>query len=185
MCVLHRVSFCSVRKETYLYAKREHLPAPVHQEQMQGVRGGEHLPAPAPKEPLQGVGGVRASASTSAKGAHISQLWASKLNLSPCSLQASLARVECWGQTQYMKPCSPPCTRACPRSSPCKECGGASICQHQRRRSECKECGGASISQHQRIRSPCKECGGASICQHQRRRGNCKECGGASIRRRR
>ena len=23
MCVLHRVSFCSVRKETYLYAKRD------------------------------------------------------------------------------------------------------------------------------------------------------------------
>ena len=31
----------------------EHLPAPAHQEPVQGVRGGEHLPAPAPKEPMQ------------------------------------------------------------------------------------------------------------------------------------
>jgi hypothetical protein len=36
---------------------REHLSAPAHQEQMQGVRGGEHLPAPAPKEQMQGVRG--------------------------------------------------------------------------------------------------------------------------------
>ena len=28
----------------------------------------------------------------------------------------------------------------------CKECGGASICQHHRRRNECKECGGAGTA---------------------------------------
>jgi hypothetical protein len=37
--------------------RREHLPAPAPEEQMQGVRGGEHLPAPAPKGPMQGVRG--------------------------------------------------------------------------------------------------------------------------------
>jgi hypothetical protein len=33
------------------------------------------------------------------------------------------------------------------------DCGGASICTHQRRRSRCKECGGASIFPHQRQRA--------------------------------
>jgi hypothetical protein len=35
----------------------EHLPAPAHQEHMQGVRGIEHLPAPAHQKPMQGVRG--------------------------------------------------------------------------------------------------------------------------------
>ena len=43
-------------------------------------------------------------------------------------------------------------------SERCKECGGASICQHARRRSTCRQCGGASICQHNRIRSKCKTC---------------------------
>ena len=43
-------------------------------------------------------------------------------------------------------------------------------------RSTCKECGGASICEHGRVRSTCKECGGASICEHGRRRSRCKEC---------
>ena len=59
----------------------------------------------------------------------------------------------------------------------CKECGGASICQHQRRRSRCKECGGGSICQHQRRRDTCKDCGGGGICKHQRQRKSCKDCG--------
>ena len=46
----------------------EHLPAPARKEQMQGVRGGEHLPAPAHQEPMQGVRGVE-PARTSAGGA--------------------------------------------------------------------------------------------------------------------
>ena len=50
--------------------------------------------------------------------------------------------------------------------STCKECGGASICEHGRQRSECKECGGSQICEHGRRRSTCKECGGsASICE--------------------
>ena len=40
----------------------------------------------------------------------------------------------------------------------CKECGGASICEHGRRRSQCKECGGGSICEHNRQRSRCKDC---------------------------
>jgi hypothetical protein len=36
---------------TYPWKRRGvHLPAPAHQERMQGVRGGEHLPAPAHQE---------------------------------------------------------------------------------------------------------------------------------------
>ena len=58
----------------------------------------------------------------------------------------------------------------------CKECGGASICEHGRLRHVCKECGGVSICEHGRRRHACKECGGASICEHGKRRGRCKHC---------
>ena len=44
----------------------------------------------------------------------------------------------------------------------CKECGGASICQHRRQRSGC---GGSGICEHQRHHSICKKCGGSSVCQ--------------------
>ena len=44
-------------------------------------------------------------------------------------------------------------------------------------RSRCKECGGGSICDHQRIRSDCRECAGPSICEHKCRRSLCKECG--------
>ena len=63
----------------------------------------------------------------------------------------------------------------------CKECGGASICEHGRRRTQCKECGGASICEHGRERYECKECGGKGICEHGRERSQCKECGGSGI----
>jgi hypothetical protein len=46
-----------------------------------------------------------------------------------------------------------------------------------RQRSGCKDCGGASICQHYRIRSTCKDCGGTSICEHNRRRSQCKDYG--------
>ena len=73
-----------------------------------------------------------------------------------------------------------------------EDSGGASICQHGRRRSRCKksgeassehvrqrstfteECGGTSICEHGRIRSTCKECRGSSICEHGRQRSQCK-----------
>jgi hypothetical protein len=32
----------------------------------------------------------------------------------------------------------------------CKQCGRASICEHNRRRSACKQCGGSSICEHNR-----------------------------------
>jgi hypothetical protein len=54
----------------------------------------------------------------------------------------------------------------CIRST-CKDCGGAGICQHNRRRSECRDCG-ESICQHNRIRRTCKDCGCASNCEHNR-----------------
>jgi hypothetical protein len=58
----------------------------------------------------------------------------------------------------------------------CKECGGGSICPHNRQKSKCKECGGSSICQHLKVRSQCKECGGGSICPHNRQKYRCKEC---------
>jgi hypothetical protein len=48
------------------------------------------------------------------------------------------------------------------------QCGGSSICEHNRRRSECKQCGGASICEHNRQRRKYKQCGGTSICDHNR-----------------
>jgi len=39
----------------------------------------------------------------------------------------------------------------------CKDCGGTSICQHNRQRSRCKDCGCASICQHNHIRSRRKD----------------------------
>ena len=60
--------------------------------------------------------------------------------------------------------------------SKCKDCGGASICEHGRQRTQCKECGGGSICEHGRERRRCKECGGSGICEHGRERRRCKEC---------
>jgi len=60
--------------------------------------------------------------------------------------------------------------------SQCKECGGASICTHGRRRVVCKECGGSSLCEHRRVKSRCKLCGGGSICEHGRRKSKCKRC---------
>jgi len=49
-------------------------------------------------------------------------------------------------------------------------------CPHGRDQYVCKECGGAGICIHGRKRSVCKVegCGGASICPHGRRRSDCK-----------
>ena len=58
----------------------------------------------------------------------------------------------------------------------CKECKGASICEHQRFKSICKECKGVSICEHQRIRSQCKDCHGSGICQHDKNKYKCKDC---------
>lgn len=51
-------------------------------------------------------------------------------------------------------------------------------------RAMCKECGGVSICEHNRLRSRCIECGGGSICEHYRIKSNCKECGNGSVRKR-
>ena len=64
--------------------------------------------------------------------------------------------------------------------SQCKECGGASICEHGRQRHSARSAVGQSICEHGRQRSQCKECGGSGICEHGRVRSTCKECGGAS-----
>ena len=41
----------------------------------------------------------------------------------------------------------------CLRST-CKECGGAGICQHQRRRDRCKECGGGAHAGGEHLPAP-------------------------------
>ncbi len=68
--------------------------------------------------------------------------------------------------------------RAQPSEEPMQasDCGGASICEHDRQRAQCKDCGGASICEHNRVRSKCVDCGGASICAHRRVRSRCKGC---------
>ncbi len=109
--------------------------------------GGEHLPAPAHQEHMQGVRGGRASASTIASRADAR----SAGGRAPCPHQRerSICK-ECEGASI--------CEHQRQRSI-CKECGGTSICPYQRERSQCKEWRGASIYQHQRQRSQCKECG--------------------------
>jgi hypothetical protein len=59
------------------------------------------------------------------------------------------------------------------------DCGGSSLCKHQRQRSMCKDCGGSSFCEHQRRRSTCKDCGGSIICEHQCIRSSCKDCKGS------
>jgi hypothetical protein len=63
--------------------------------------------------------------------------------------------------------------------STCKDCGGSSVCKHNRLRSVCKLCGGGSICEHGRVRSYCKDCGGGGVCIHNRVRSNCRLCGSA------
>ena len=43
-------------------------------------------------------------------------------------------------------------------------------------RSRCKDCGGASICEHNRVRSICMDCGDASICARRRVRSKCMDC---------
>ena len=66
-----------------------------------------------------------------------------------------------------------------------KDCGGASICEHGRRRSQYKEYGGSHVRAWQEevaVQSArCKECGGASVCKYNRQKSTCKECGVASF----
>ena len=71
------------------------------------------------------------------------------------------------------------CTAAVPRWSangptgciPCAGCGSEQEwILHPAVLMVCKESGGSSIFEHQRRRKECKECGGSSICEHQHER---------------
>ena len=64
--------------------------------------------------------------------------------------------------------------------SRCKQCGGGSICLHNKRRDNCYECG-ANICEHNKRKSCCVECGGSQICPHYKKRSQCVECGGSGI----
>ena len=57
----------------------------------------------------------------------------------------------------------------------CKECGGASICEHGRRRLYARSAVGHKYASTV-VALRCKECGGSQICEHGRRRDRCKEC---------
>ena len=50
---------------------------------------------------------------------------------------------------------------------------GACICEQNRPRSTCKDCGGASICEHNSIR---RLCGGEGMCAHKRVKSKCKDC---------
>jgi len=87
--------------------------------------------------------------------------------------------------------------------SACKDCGGASICEHGRSRTYCKECEGGSLCEHgkrkdrcadceplygrhqycehDKLKTICKECQGGSICEHGTRRTRCLHCEGGSV----
>jgi len=58
----------------------------------------------------------------------------------------------------------------------CKDCGGVSICEHDRQRSYCRDCVGNSICEHDRQRRYCKICKGSSICEHNKHKHTCKVC---------
>ena len=67
------------------------------------------------------------------------------------------------------------------KKSTCKECGGASFCEHGKRKSECKECGGSQFCEHGKRKSQCYECGGSALCPHGKQKSHCYECGGSQI----
>jgi len=50
----------------------------------------------------------------------------------------------------------------------CRDCGGKSVCEHNKVRSYCRDCGGGGLCHHNRVRSKCKDCGGSGICKHGR-----------------
>lgn len=69
--------------------------------------------------------------------------------------------------------------------SSCKECGGASICEHGRSRTYCKECEGGSLCEHKQRKDRCADCahlyGRHQYCEHEKLRTICKECNGGGI----
>jgi hypothetical protein len=58
----------------------------------------------------------------------------------------------------------------------CKDCSGASICEHNIIKIRCKDCGGSQICEHNRQKSQCIDCGGSQICPHNKRKSACKDC---------
>jgi hypothetical protein len=44
--------------------------------------------------------------------------------------------------------------------SHCKECGGSSICEHNKQRHQCKACGGTSICEYNQTKARCTVCCG-------------------------
>jgi hypothetical protein len=50
-------------------------------------------------------------------------------------------------------------------------------CEHgKKNKSACKECNGASICEHNKIKTYCTECDGGSLCVHKLRKDRCKHC---------
>lgn len=63
----------------------------------------------------------------------------------------------------------------------CKDCGGSSICEHNKLRYNCVDCKGKGICEHNRVKRICNLCMGSGICEHKIQRNKCKECGGVGI----
>ena len=45
----------------------------------------------------------------------------------------------------------------------CKDCGGKSLCEHNREKYRCKDCGGKDFCEHGRRKSMCKDCKGITV----------------------
>jgi hypothetical protein len=104
-------------------------------------------------------------------------------------------------QLEYLK--ENKCPHGKMNKSACKECGGTSICQHNRSRTYCPDCNGGSLCEHKirkdrceicedkygrhqycehnKLKTICKDCEGGSFCEHNTRRTRCKHCGGGSV----
>jgi len=83
-----------------------------------------------------------------------------------------------WWMTRVVKKIIPRSSAAKkPRKAPalnnqrkrrCKDCGGSSLCEHQKEWSRRKDCVGGGFFEHQKERRRCKDCGGSGLCNHER-----------------
>lgn len=77
------------------------------------------------------------------------------------------------------------CEHGKKNKSACKECNGASICEHNRTKTYCKECNGGSLCEHKKRKDRCKDCkdlyGAHQYCEHGSFKTTCVECEGGCI----
>ena len=86
-------------------------------------------------------------------------------------------------QLEYLR--AHKCPHGKMNKSACKECGGASICEHGRSRTYCKECEGGSLCEHKERKDRCADCahlyGRHQYCEHGSFKTSCVQCEGGGI----